>query len=605
MTVLQGLSRYFDRVVATGAVAPLGYSPERISFSIVLSPGGGIVDVVSEGDRSGRKPHPKMLVVPASFKRPGTASNPFFLWDKTSYVFGVVDTTKKTSAKDPMQDHRAFVEFHDRLLDGTNDEGLRAFLAFLRTWDPTRYDTLPHAAEMLDQNVVFRLDGELNYLHERPAAQAVWARHKGGAEGEAATCLVTGEFGPVARLHPAIKGVPGALTTGASLVSFNLNAFTSYGKEQGANAPVSERAAHAYGTALNALLAAHSGRDEKGRPQYTNRVQIGDATTVFWAEAPEAEAVEAERLVFSLLDPPSDQDEARRLSALLSQVAAGRPLAELNLGLDPATRFHILGLSPNGPRLSVRFYLSTDLGHLYANGQAHWRDLRLEPSNGAPFPALWRLLLETAVRGKSENVSPALAGELARAVFTGARYPRALLAQTLMRIRAEGLVRDNGGLNQLRVALVKAYLARSHRLGFDPENVPVALDPDEINVAYRLGRLFALLEGAQYAALGNVNASIRDKYFSAASATPARVFPLLLRGVQDHLGKVRSTGRGGLARWFDTAIADVMSGLSANSPFPPTLRLEDQGRFVVGYYHQRRRRAEPAEPNPTDEPIEV
>jgi CRISPR-associated protein Csd1 len=260
---------------------------------------------------------------------------------------------------------------------------------------------------------------------------------------------------------------------------------------------------------------------------------------------------------------------------------------ELGKKLDSQTRFYVLGLSPNAARLAVRFFLESTLGDFIGNAASHYRDLLIEPHRWTAPPALWRLLKETAAQREVENISPVLAGEVSRAVLTGRRYPRALLALTLMRIRADGEIND------LRAAICKAYLARAHRKdveqsGADPEeDVPVALDRNETNPGYRLGRLFAILERAQYAALGPVNANIRDKYFSSASANPARVFPLLLRGVQDHLGKVRSKGGGGLAFWFDDQIAEVMSGLRSSEPFPTTLRLEDQGRFAVGYYHQR------------------
>src|SRR5689334_11926689 len=155
--MLQGLVRYYDRLEKTGQVAPPGYSSEKISFALILAPNGQVVDVDDIRDQSGRRPQPTTQIVTASFKRPGTASNPFFLWDKTSYVFGVVDTAKKISAKDPIQDHRAFIEFHERLLADTTDEGLVALLSFLRTWDSIRYRNLRYASEMLDQNVAFRL----------------------------------------------------------------------------------------------------------------------------------------------------------------------------------------------------------------------------------------------------------------------------------------------------------------------------------------------------------------------------------------------------------------------------------------------------------------
>jgi CRISPR-associated protein Csd1 len=582
MTILQGLVRYYERLENTGALAPDGFSTERIAFAIVLTPDGGVVDVDDLRDHSGRKATPRSLVVPKPVKRTsGVAAN--FLWDKTAYTFGVSATSKRVQ-----REHAAFRTLHEELLRETNDKALVALLAFLEAWRPAQYRNLRYADEMLDQNLVFRLDKQRAFIHEQPAAHRIWRDHLSQAGSNADTCLVTGEQGPIARLHPAIKSVPGAQTSGARLVSFNLDAFTSYGKIQGDNAPISERAAHAYGTALNTLLALKEGVDAKGRPRWKNRCKIGDATTVFWAEATGGpEAAERAEAVFSwTIDPPAptDEQEAAKVRSILQKIESGRPVEDIDeLGgkLRPETRFYVLGLSPNASRLAVRFFLQSTLGEFINRAGQHYRDLSIEPHSSTVPPALWRLLRETAPQRDADNVSPALAGELARAVFTGNRYPRALLALTLMRIRADAEIND------LRAAICKACIVRDKRKGCEEEDVPVTLDRNELNAGYRLGRLFAVLESAQYAALGRVNANIRDKYFSSASANPARVFPLLLRGAQDHLGKVRSKGSGGLAHWFDDQIADVMSGLPSARPFPNTLRLEDQGRFAVGYYHQR------------------
>jgi CRISPR-associated protein Csd1 len=412
---------------------------------------------------------------------------------------------------------------------------------------------------------------------------------------EKGTCLVTGVRAPIRVLHAYIDSIasPGKPRPKLIAIDKDNDAFASYGKEQGANAPVSERAAHAYATALNALLSKSGGTDPKTkRRKWTNRVQIGDATTVFWAEAgggPQAtsRAEKAENLFATLLDPPTDEQEASKLQQLLHLVEQGRPFDEVDPALDKATRFYVLGLSPNAARLSVRFFLRSTLGELVAHSVEHYHDLSITPPVWTTPPPAWRLLRETAVQHDAGNVSPALAGEVARAILTGGRYPRSLLAQTIMRVRADGEI------NGLRIAIAKACIVRSHRKDIeqnspDPEeDVPVALDRSETNPGYRLGRLFYVLENAQRLGIGRVNATIRDKFYASASANPARVFPLLLRGAQDHIGAVRRKSGGGLAFWLDEQIAEIVGGLSSSTPFPPTLRLEDQGRFLVGYYHQR------------------
>ena len=388
----------------------------------------------------------------------------------------------------------------------------------------------------------------------------------------------------MARLHPAIKGVNGAQSSGASIVSFNLESFGSYGKVQGENAPVSEQAAFAYTTVLNHLLR----RGEHNR----QRLQIGDASVVFWAETDDAQEAQAAESLFQLfIDPRSDDlQEAEKLRRVLNDVGQGRPkpLGSFDPRLDKGTRMFVLGLAPNASRLSIRFWQSDTLEVFAQRAAEHERDLRIEPLPWKSAPSAWRLTLATAPsrdgRSKAEDVPPQLAGELMRAILTGAHYPRSLLTNVIMRMRADG---DVSGV---RVALCKGVLARDRRLGVKVSNeeIPVSLDLQSLNPGYRLGRLFSVLENVQRSALGGqINATIRDRYYGAASATPASVFPVLLRNSQNHLGRLRKD-KPGLAVTLERDIRDIVDGLSER--FPRSLRIEDQGRFAIGYYHQTQAR---------------
>lgn len=582
--ILQALARYYRRLIEQQGegIAPYGYSPEKVSYAILLAPDGAVVDVHNIQDTSGKKPQPRILDVPQPAKRTvGIKSN--FLWDKTSYVLGVSSTSKRAD-----KEHDSFKAFHEEALAGEDDRGLAALRAFLRQWSPDQFRPPLFSEEMLDANFVFRLDGEHGYLHERPAAQALRGRLLGGeADGESdvgggaaiATCLITGEAGPVARLHPAIKGVNGAQSSGASIVSFNLDAFTSYGKSQGDNAPVSEQAAFAYTTVLNHLLR----RGEHNR----QRIQIGDASVVFWAEAEDSGQAEAAESLFAyLLDPPpDDSSEAEKLRRVLDAAAKGRPLSEIDPQLAPTTRMYVLGLAPNASRLSIRFWQADTLAVLAQRLAQHEQDLRIEPRPWRIEPAARRLVLATVpnregAMPKADDAINNLVGELMRAILSGGLYPRSLLANTIMRIRSDG------NLSGLRAAICKGVLARERRLGIrtSEEEIPVSLDKQSTQPGYLLGRLFAVLEYAQRSALGGqVNATIRDRYYGAASATPASIFPVLLRNTQNHMGKLRKE-RPGQAVTLEKDIREIVAGLPEQ--FPRSLRIEDQGRFAIGYYHQ-------------------
>jgi len=576
MSILQALDGYYDRMAARNEVEPPGYSREKISFAIVISAQGEPVAVRDLRQQNCKKLLPRQISVPAAVKRT-VGIMPNLFWDKSAYILGRTLGTGKRTA----DEHAAFKKMHFGLLADANDPGLVALRRFLEQWKPDRFDTPPFVTDMLDANLVFRLDGDEGLLHERDAAHALVAA-AAETEGETAFCLVTGRRAPIRRLHPSIKNVDGAQSSGAALVSFNLDAFTSYGKEQGDNAPTGEAAAFRYGEALNRLL------DRSSR----NRIKIGDATVVFWAETSETvkekQAAAAEDFMASFFVMASresndeDEQEAAKLNDALQSLRKGRPVEALGPNLKSGTRFHILGLSPNAARLSVRFWLTDDFSAFARRLADHAADLELQPKPfgwGAKPPSIQRLLVKTtALMEKFENIPPLLAGEVTRAVLTGARYPQSFFAASVMRLRA-----GDDASNGWHAAVIKAVLARDLRSKFAKEEIPVSLDRDNPNQAYQLGRLFAAVETAQRAALGKVNATIRDRYFGAASATPAAVFPILIRGVQNHLGKLRKSGKG---IWLEREIEEITSQLAPQ--FPRALKLEEQGRFALGYYHQRR-----------------
>jgi CRISPR-associated protein Csd1 len=565
MSLLASLVRAYDRMPDA---PPFGYSSEKIGFCVVLNRDGSVAEVIDLRDTD-RYRRPRMMLVPQAVKRTaGIAPN--FLWDKSAYVLGVTAGEGKRTA----EEHARFRESHATWLAGTDDPGLVALLRFLDGWTPETFAPPLWPVDLRDQNLVFALAEESHdrFLHDRAAARELWRRM--GAEGAsgARICLVTGESAPAARLHPSIKGVWGAQSSGASLVSFNLDAFTSYGHEQGDNAPVSEAAAFAYTTALNRFLEKDSG----------HRIQIGDASTVFWADASASVATAAESIFAAFFAGESDaaaEDEAQstKIGIQLERIRQGQKLADVAPELAAGVRFHVLGLAPNAARLSVRFWWEGDFGQLTANYQRFLSDIALDPPPRGGWPPLWRYLIELAVQGKRENVPPLVAGDWMRAILAGMPYPLTLLSTALMRIRADGDV------NALRAAILKSVLIRNLNV-----EAPVALDPANSNKGYILGRLFAVYEEVQRAALGgNINATIKDKFYGSASATPQKVFRTLDAGSQNHFSKLRkqSPGRAVNLEKLLTSITDLMD--PGDDPIPSSLNAAEQALFGIGYYHQR------------------
>lgn len=570
MSALASLVRAYGRMAARGELPAYGYSRQKIGFLISLNQDGTLAhDPIDLRQIEGKKKVARLMAVPQPVKRTsGIASN--FLWDKTAYVLGVTATDGKSAVRE----HEDFVSSHRDRLASSNDEGLQALLRFLESWMPERFAELGWPEEMKDQNIVFALESERIdevRIHDRPAARDLWAGLPAAGQKDEAVCLITGNRAAVARLHPSIKGVWGAQTAGASIVSFQQESFRSYGHEQGANAPVSEAAAFAYTSALNRFLERDSG----------HRIQVGDTSTVFWADASDAiVAAESESFFRGLVDEQqADAVEEKKVQGILAKLRDGRPIAEFKPDLPSGVRFFVLGLAPNAARLSVRFYIEEDFGVIAERYLRHLERMRIDPPPREQAPTIWRMLIETAVLRKSENIQPNLAGEWLRAILTDTPYPLTLLSTLIMRLRADHDV------NGLRVAMLKSILIKN--FGMEKE-APVSLDLTNKESGYLLGRLFAVYEQIQVFALGrSVNATIKDKFYGSAAAQPRKVFRMLDAGSANHLSKIGKQ-KPGLKVNLEKAVGAIMELMSPDQdPFPASLPDKSQALFGLGYYHQR------------------
>ncbi len=586
--ILQSLNELYSRLAADPSyeIAPPGFSPQKISFRIVIEPGGVLFDIEDARTPNDRgKLHSTAMLVPGGAKPSGSGINPCLLWDNQTYLLG-----RQPSDKEAGFGLKRFEAFRDRHLAIEKEINAPEFTAvchFLGKWKPEQVAAFPILDAVGPGFGIFQIRGQKKPVHELPSVQDWWIRSNSEAEsGTAAQCLLTGEIAPIAVLHPKIKGVNGSQSSGASIVSFNATAYESYGKEgqQGMNAPVSETAAFRYGTALNSLLTGPNAKK--------HRINIGGTTTVFWTEEPSViEDCLADLFSSGSEFPAEVQDESRRsqIQRLLEAIRSGTKFQELG---DPTTPFHILGLAPNAARLSIRFYHRSTIADLIAKLHSHQECMKMvrqfTEASGTrlpdpEFPAVWQILRETA--RTSEDISPLLGGALTRAIVECIPYPEGLFSAIIRRIHADRTV------NYLRAATLKAVLVRNHH-----QNIPTMLDPDNTHPAYLLGRLFAALEKTQDDALGNLNTGIRDRFYSAASATPVSVFPRLIRTYQHHLSKLN----GGAMVNRDKLVQEILSSISGEG-FPSQLSLKKQGIFAIGYYHQRKdffTKREPVETQP-------
>ncbi|MDV2481637.1 type I-C CRISPR-associated protein Cas8c/Csd1 [Methanoculleus sp. Wushi-C6] len=617
--IIQSLCRYYDILVEDEdvTISRPGYSSGKVSFALVLSPDGEL-SYIADLRSDDKKPRPKSMDVPLQEVR-SSGIAPYVLCDNAKYVFGVEKLKRdkfeekfpNPSGKDTSPDYtilagnekevvlvhqrsrdcfEAFRERQHAIFDALDDPGIRALLTFLDSWSPENFSKHSKLVEYMDDllaggNLVFECEGVL--LHRKPSVRKTWERYSSDGRGDrdtfTAQCLVTGEMDTVARIHQNLKGVAGAQMSGASLVSFNDDSFCSYGKtgkQQGLNAPISESAMFKYTTVLNYLLA---------RPDY--RMRIADTTVVFWAET---NGTACEDLASLFFDPreeteedsdaaPSDParvQDLRRIEligAILDKVRKGQKIHTEDIGADPEANFYMLGLSPNNARLAVRFWHVDTFGNFIVRAARHHLDMEIVRDGGPRYVSMYRLLRET-VAPSSDNkaASPLLGGLVMRSILNGGPYPVQMYSAILNRTKVDR------SINPIRAGFIKAYLLRLARAGLtnlQEDMITVSLNEENPSVPYRLGRLFAVLEKAQADTNREMKSTINSKYFSSASTTPAVVFPVLLKLAQHHIAK---------SDWGFRTTQAIEETLTGVDEFPAYLSLEEQGMFMLGYYHQRK-----------------
>ncbi|MEG1884334.1 MAG: type I-C CRISPR-associated protein Cas8c/Csd1 [Clostridia bacterium] len=575
--ILQALVRYYETLLEKDKIAPLNYAKAGVSFGLRLREDGSLADILplniveQRGDKTIERP--KSLNMPESVVRAsGILSN--FLWDNAMYLLGL-DTKG-----DPARTLRCFAcakELHQSILSGVEGKTAESIRAFFTSWQPESAATHPVVKLHLDDllgtgNLVF-LGMDTMYAFEDPAICAAWERHRAENQNSyRAQCLVSGKADQaIATTHPKVKCVSGGQSSGTSLVSFNAQSYWSYGQEYSLNAPISEYAAFAYTSALNYLIA-----------DFDHRFMLDGDTVVCWAENGGTKYQDA--FLFGI-DPHVKTDT--EVSGIFQRIVSGEPI-DID-GYEPDTPFYVLCLSPNAARVSVRFFLSDTFGQLTKHLAEHYRRLEIAMSPTEPPYLHLKELLRTTVPvfSKDEAISPLLSGATLRSILSGTCYPVALYENILIRIRADRII------NRARAATIKAYLLKNDSKTEHKEVLTVALNEQSNNKSYVLGRLFSLLEQSQESANPGINATITDSYFDSACATPRLTFPTLLKLNRHHLAKDDKWG------WrYERQIGELVDKLNVDDdPYPARLTLDEQGLFILGYYHENQVRYAKKESN--------
>lgn len=584
--ILQALVKYYETLLKQGKVEEPGWSAAKVSAEIQLDEEGkllGILSLQNEVQR-GKKTvlTDPLLQVPEVFKR-SSGVRPNFLYDGSSYFFGV---DSKGKPKRSIQCFEAARTFHHQLLDGCDSPVAQGVLKFFDSWQPDKAEENPVFQQNRDaivgaSGLVFAVNGQ--EAQQDPEIRRRWMDYKnegGGENSEKGQCLVTGKVAEIALTHPNIKGVRDAQSSGAALVSFNAPSLESFGHadDQGLNAPVSEYAAFAYTTALNQLI------------REGNSLLCGDTTVVFWTQSAEPLY---QQVYMNFLNPSgTGENREQTVKAVLEKILQGVAADVDGITLSPDEPFYVLGLAPNAARLSVRFFWQNTFGVTLKHLQNHQDRLKIvrpawEKDRGAYLP-LWRLLKESVnPNATKKQALPLLAGSLLRSILQDAPYPEAMYRQFLLRIKAES---GDAKISYPRGAFVKAYLLKNHQEKWGGE-ITMNVNENCKAVPYVLGRLFAVLEGLQQDS-SEVSATIKDRYFNAACATPGAVFPVLLKLANAHLNKLGRTNKG-LAVNTQKKLGSLMEKITMpdeGNPIPGRLTLDEQGMFILGYYQETQAR---------------
>ena len=573
--ILQALYEYYQRKAddPESNIAPRGFERKEILFIIVIDEEGNFINLEDTRSGEGRQKRAKTFIVLKTRSRTGSKASETanVFWDHWGYVLGQPKDETQKASEDAKKQNITFIAQIKRLSEkypGNNQ--FSAVREFYENEENIQmlleHENWKECYKIPGCNLSFRIAGEVNIVaeHDNLRNEVEITNVSGDEErthaGEG-ICLITGEKQPIAILHSATSISGGK--SGGKLVGFQRNSgYDSYYKEQGLNAPVSKKAEDAYTTALNVLL----GKDSK------NKFKIADTSVVFWSQR--QNNFENQFSFFFSAPQKEDPDQnIREVKALFESIHTGK------LNTEGDTPFYVLGLAPNAARISIRFWKTGKVSDFATNIAKHFEDLEIVRSKNdeKEYFSLFNLLSNVSFEFKVDNAPPNLAGKVIESVLDGTKYPDTLQQQCIRRIRAEQHV------NRIRAAILKAYLNRKETIYNTNEKlITMSLDLDNKNQGYLCGRLFAVLEKIQENAQPGINATIKDRYYGAASSTPVTVFGRLLNLTNHHLTKLGS----GSKTYYEKTIQDIMTGISSNG-LPAHLSLDDQSRFAIGYYHQR------------------
>ena len=600
--MIEDLINQYNALLDQGKTVDDGEDFVNIPYAVCIDDEGMVVHIDTLGDATQKKIINR-IIVPLHGGRQGSKPKGMPLWDSAKYLLG-----DPTQAPDKaMACFEAEAEANVNIFKDVDDPAARAIVKYFSR--PPQWEKAQEQfgeknwKKMVTSNFILSYDGQP--LNANPAIMEACRRHVENGEvdkSKLVQSVVSGEMVLPVPVHPLLKGIPGAQPSGAALISYNFDAACSYGHKKCFNAPMSAREAFEYTTALKTMLLKDSG--------YCS--YLGNLIILTWAQDGEPEYSRFFNSGVQINTDGVEHDEIEDVVIpLMQKIVAGKPCEFKGVKLKSDQHFFVLALVPNAARLAVSFYYKDSFGNLISNVNHHYLDIAIDRPSFDKWknPPVWKLLdatvnsksknklkkkSEKKSKSKNKNASNELTNAVMRSVFTDTPYPVTLLNAVRMRIRAEGEITSD------RAAIIKGYYARLARLGRviianDPhadkqfkEILQMNINRESDYVPYVLGRMFSVYEQIQQAAASassnTINATIKDKYFSQAAATPARVFPVIGARVEKRMRQLRRD-RPGFAIYLQRKLDDIAVKLPDR--YPKHLTLDEQGAFQLGYYQQR------------------
>ena len=568
--ILKALYDYYNR--CGDDIVPMDMAYVDFYYSIVLDEKGNFIRLEPLGGDSG---------LPLLTFRPEertSAPVPHCMGDHAGYILGLKEVKAKDNfdyAKEMTRNEKTLtafkkdVEYFFYILP--DNSFVQAIHAFYKKFSLETINAIKHDShwgdfcKYLAKNITFSVIGINGYAASDNEILQVKKQSKSN-ENKKAVCLITGvKEKPVNTTYSSF--ILGGKSN-AKLVAFQVNSgYDSYGKKMGLNAPISEEAEFKYTTALLKLLSKNS----------RNKFRIGDRSFIFWASSNSEAAEQTEGSLFDLLGYTEEEvDDPNAKIEQVRKVFTAIYSGSLKTSLED--RFYILGLAPNSARIAVVYWSECSLKEFAGKILCHFEDMKIKDTriDKKPYMGIKSMLAAVTLNGKQSEATPNLPEAVVKSIFQGTPYPFTLFSACIRRIRAESGNKD--AIRIARMAIIKAYL---NRINDNNKKIETMLDKSNTNQGYLCGRLFAVLENLQYAA--NKQDSIRSGYMNAAASTPSAVYPTILKLSNSHYSKLAKDKKG-LAIYFDNQKKEIMAQIS---DFPDTLDLSDQGRFFLGYYHQK------------------